>query len=87
VPDDPAGPGGPTRRSVLRALALAPAALAGCASAGAGAARGAGGARERAAVPAVSPEAVAAIRKVELPADAEPASLFRAAASRPGGPR
>jgi hypothetical protein len=89
--DDPAGPGDPTRRSVLRALALAPAALAGCA----GAAAGAGAARPSAsavpprpkAAPAVSAAAIAALRRLELPADAEPASIFRAAASRPGEPR
>lgn len=92
------------RRRVLRALALAPAALAGCAAArpelaappapvtppgpqvepGASAAAPSSAAAPAAAPP---PPALAAIRAYRLPADAEPAFVFRAAAVRPGEPR
>lgn len=88
------GPGdaeGVSRRRILRALAVAPVALAGCA--GARPAVTPAGATD--AVPAPTPgeesravrEEAAAIRRFVLPADAEPASLFRAAGARPGEPR
>ena len=71
---------GTTRRNVLRALALAPAALAGCAGARA----------ERAPAPpprTAGSAAVEAVRAFRLAPDAEPAAVFRAAAARPGEPR
>ena len=90
----------PPRRGVLRALAHAPAALAGCAGprtehplALAPAPRGtvekdeAGAPAPAAAAAPASSAALAAIRAVPLAADAEPAFVFRAAASRPGEPR
>jgi hypothetical protein len=94
MPDGPSGSGLPRRR-ILRALALAPAALAGCAGATAERA-GAAGPREGDAATPPSPRpapapapanAVAAVRAFQLAADAEPAFSFRAAASRPGDPR
>jgi hypothetical protein len=76
------------RRRMLKVLAVAPAALAGCASvkaeratpdASAGASRG---------PDAAAPEAaLAAIRSFPLAPDAEPAFVFRATAARPGEPR
>jgi hypothetical protein len=84
-PDRPRLP----RRGVLRALALAPAALAGCAAGRAELAAPAPSAAEDGAAPPPQPAraatagAVAAIRAFRLPADAEPASIFRAAAARP----
>jgi hypothetical protein len=89
------GPGLP-RRGILRALALAPAALAGCAagSAAGSAERGGvpaavGGRAEKppAAPGAPVPATVAAVRALRLPADAEPAAVLRATAARPGEPR
>jgi hypothetical protein len=77
------------RRRVLKALALVPAAAAGCAGAHAeGAARTDGAAAQRRG-DARSPAgpAVAAIRAHPVPAEAEPAFVFRAAAARPGDPR
>jgi hypothetical protein len=78
------------RRRVLRALALAPAALAGCAAGRAAAvaapASGEAVAPARPARGAAVP-AVAAVRAFRLPADAEPASVFHAAGVRPGEPR
>lgn len=75
------------RRGFLGALALAPAALAGCASSAAAAPRG------RLAAPPRSPAAqgesnpaVAAVRAFPLRPDAEPVLVFRAAAARPGEP-
>jgi hypothetical protein len=76
------------RRGFLGALALAPAALAGCASSGAAAPRG------RVAAPPGAPAArkeggdpaVAAVRAFPLRPDAEPVLVFRAAAARPGEP-
>jgi hypothetical protein len=78
------------RRAVLKALALAPAAVAGCAAAGAE--RPAadvdgtplppsrpGGDRER--------RSLAAVRAFKVPAEADPAFVFRAAAARPGDRR
>ncbi len=78
------------RREFLGALALAPAALSGCAPA-ASAGRGRtgvippAGEGARAEAP---PEAgvLAAVRRFRLPPDAEPAAVFRAAAARPGEP-
>lgn len=81
------------RRGVLRALALAPVALAGCAAGqanpaaapvGAAGDAGAAPAAQAAALPA---GALAVLRAFRLPADAEPAFVFRAAAARPGEPR
>jgi hypothetical protein len=80
------------RRGVLRALALAPLAVAGCAAARAERAEGAesqpdppsGGAARKGGAPG---QAVTAIRAHAVPAEAEPAFVFRAAASRPGDPR
>jgi hypothetical protein len=78
------------RRGVLKALALAPAAVAGCAAARAERpARAEEGrslsvpSRSAAAVPGA---AVAAIRAFPVPADAEPAFVFRAAGARPREP-
>jgi hypothetical protein len=80
---------GVPRRRILRALALAPAALAGCAAGrAAGVATPDGGAAAGAPTPPVRPaaaRAVAAVRAFRLTADAEPAFVFRAA--RPGEPR
>jgi hypothetical protein len=77
------------RRGFLGALALAPAALAGCAGgsavAGAGTpSRSAAGAPDALADTRVA--ALAAVRGFALAADVEPAFVFRAAAARPGEP-
>jgi hypothetical protein len=90
--DDGSRPGRTSRRGVLRLLALAPAALAGCATAGTKPSQGreaaAGAPPPRpAAAPAVSAAAVASIRSFPVPADTEPAQVFRAAGSRAGEPR
>jgi hypothetical protein len=83
------------RRRLLQALALAPAAAAaGCAGGSAGRATAAV-APGAAPVPAVSAPgaepaaapAVAAIRAFAVPADGDPAFVFRAAAARPGSTR
>jgi hypothetical protein len=76
------------RRAFLGALALAPAALAGCAT---GAARAGSTGGEPSALPAVQPTpapgsaggALAAVREFPLDAGVEPALVFRAAAARP----
>lgn len=70
------------RRAFLGALALAPAALAGCATGAAGA----GG--ERSEPPSTQPSepsggALAAVREFPLGAGVEPAHVFRAAAAKP----
>lgn len=71
------------RRAFLGALALAPAALAGCATGAAGA----GG--ERSEPPSTQPSgepasgALAAVREFPLGEGVEPAHVFRAAAARP----
>ena len=71
------------RRAFLGALALAPAALAGCAT-GAGSAGG-----ERSGSPSTPPSgepasgALAAVREFPLGAAVEPAHVFRASAGRP----
>ncbi len=78
------------RRGFLGALALAPAALAGCATAS-------GGAKGRSATSAQAglagrgdaprePGALGPVRSFPLPRDAEPAAVFRAVAARPGEP-
>ncbi len=75
------------RRGVLKALALAPATIAACA--GARAERPAAGEKPRSVAAAdgggsgAPDAALAAIRAVRVPPDAEPAFVFRAAA-RPG---
>jgi hypothetical protein len=77
---------------VLRALALAPVAAAACAAGRAeraepgepGEPRPSGGAARKGAPPG---QALAAIRAHAVPPDAEPAFVFRAAASRPGDTR
>lgn len=85
----PGGRAAVPRRRLLQALAFAPAAVAGCAAA-------------RAERPAVDADgtplpsarsgaegfgpALAALRAFKVPADAEPAFVFRAAAARPGDP-
>lgn len=82
------------RRRFLGALALAPAALAGCTAAGsagpkAAPAAGAPGAAPSSAAPAraAAPDAtIGAVREHPLPPDAEPAFVFRAGAARPGEP-
>jgi hypothetical protein len=91
MPEGSSRPGLP-RRGILRALALAPAALAGCAGATAERGGGPAAAGDRAAQPSTAPRgaapsAVAAVRDFRLPADAEPAAVFRATAARPGEPR
>lgn len=75
------------RRGFLGALALVPAALAGCAS-GSRASRGGEGAPSlRRPPPDERRDArLAAVRSHPLAADAEPALVFRAAAARPGEP-
>ncbi|HEX9242210.1 MAG TPA: hypothetical protein VF875_07165 [Anaeromyxobacter sp.] len=84
------GPRGTSRRGVLRLLALVPAALAGCATAGAGAGKqgaSSGGAPPRApAAPPTSAATVAAVRSFRVPAETEPAAVFRATPG-PGEPR
>jgi hypothetical protein len=78
------------RRGFLGALALAPAALAGCA--GGSAAAGAGAPPHAAAAGAPDAPAdtrvaaLAAVRGFALAPGAEPAFVFRAAAARPGEP-
>ncbi len=76
----------PSRRGVLKALALAPAAIAGCAAARA---ERAAPSEEDGSLPVDAPgaaaapgAAVAAIRAFPVPADAEPAFVFRAAGAR-----
>jgi hypothetical protein len=92
MPEGSSGAGLP-RRGILRALALAPAALAGCAAAtlerGGEPAAGGSGAQAPAAprAPAPAPAAVAALRGFRLPPEAEPAAVFRATGARPGDPR
>jgi hypothetical protein len=93
MPESDSGSGLP-RRGVLRALALAPVALAGCAAGRAGPAPAAPGAPgdpgpapAAQAAPALPAGALAALRTFRLPADAEPAFVFRAVAARPGEPR
>ena len=83
--DDPSGRAGVSRRGLLRALAVVPAALAGCTASRAERPAAAGAAPVLPAAPpaALSPGAPSAIRALALPADAEPAFVFRAAASRP----
>ena len=85
---DGAEQGGTSRRGVLRLLALAPAALAGCAAtvAEAGRTGGPAGAPRGVAPPPVSAASVGTVRSYRLPAETEPAAVFRAAASRPGEP-
>jgi hypothetical protein len=84
---DGAEQGGTSRRGVLRLLALAPAALAGCATVGAEAGRSVAPAAPRGvAPPPVSAASIGTIRSFRLPAETEPAAVFRAAASRPGEP-
>lgn len=79
------------RRAFLEVLAAAPCALAGCATPGkpppaaAGAPRAAGDGGEGAG--AGEDAAVAAVRSVALPREAEPACVFRAAGARPGALR
>jgi hypothetical protein len=86
---DPRPPTGTPRRTVLRALALAPvAAAAGCATAAAKpAAQGGATVKEAAPAPgseaAAAAEALAAVRAVPLALDVEPAFVFRALAARP----
>ncbi len=84
--DRPRSPAIP-RRGLLRALALAPAALAGCAAARVERPGPAAAAPALAGTPAAGDAAVAAVRAVRLPADAEPAFTFRAVLTRPGEPR
>jgi hypothetical protein len=81
------------RRGFLGALALAPAALAGCAggSSSAGARPAASGGARAGDVPAGAVDgtraaAVAAVRSFPLAADVEPAFVFRATAARPREP-
>lgn len=75
------------RRRMLKALALAPATLAGCAAVGAAEPGPAAAPRAR---PAAAPGAPAhdailrALRSFPVPADAEPAFVFRAGGVRPG---
>jgi hypothetical protein len=87
----PGDPEGVPRRQILHALAVAPVALAGCAGArpavtppGPGDAVAASGPGEESR--SVREDA-AAVRRFVLAADAEPASVFRAAGARPGEPR
>ncbi len=86
--DGPSGSGLPRRR-ILRALVLAPAALAGCAGVAAERVDAAGRAGDPSpatppAAPAPPGGSVAVVRGFRLAADAEPAFSFRAAAARPG---
>lgn len=79
------------RRQFLGALAVAPAALAGCAAAGASgphAPADQGGEPHAGSAPlgaAAADAAAHAVREQPLPVEAEPAFTFRAAAVRPGG--
>jgi len=88
--DGPSGTGFP-RRGILRALALAPAALAGCAGPAAERASASGDPAAAKPSPAPAPPQaggpVAAVRAFQLAADAEPAFSFRAATARPGESR
>ena len=88
--DGPSGTGFP-RRGILRALALAPAALAGCAGPAAERASASGDPAAAKPSPPLAPPpsggAVAAVRAFRLAADAEPAFSFRAAMVRPGESR
>jgi hypothetical protein len=93
MPGQRSGPGARlARRRFLGALALAPAALAGCAAAGpAGstAAAGAPGTVPSAGAPprAAAPDAlIDAVREHPLAADDAPAFVFRAGAARAGEP-
>jgi hypothetical protein len=78
------------RRGFLGALALAPAALAGCSTGSAARkpappARAAdGGGRDEGRAPTES-RGVVLVRALTLPPDAEPAFTFRASAARAGG--
>jgi hypothetical protein len=76
------------RRRVLKAFALASAAVAGCAGAqaerGEAAADGAPVPKRGGDVAGAPGSAVAAVRAFPVPPDAEPAFVFRAAAARPG---
>lgn len=74
------------RRRFLGSLALAPAALAGCAGAASSRSPGAlaRGSGQAAAVPPGGAGAADALRAYPLARDAEPALVFRAAAARPG---
>lgn len=85
------GEGGVPRRRLLQALALVPAAAAaGCAAGEAErkARDGApGAAPARGGAPPFPDAAAAAIRGFAVPADADPAFVFRASAARPGDPR
>jgi hypothetical protein len=78
------------RRGFLGALALAPAALAGCASSAAAAAaprgRVAATPAARGGPPGEGGPDVAAVRAFPLRPEAEPVLVFRAAAARPGEP-
>ena len=88
--DGPSGTGFP-RRGILRALALAPAALAGCAGPATERASASGDPAAAKSSPAPAPPPgggpVAAVRAFQLAADAEPAFSFRAATVRPGESR
>ncbi len=90
MPADRSSPGARlARRRFLGALAVAPAALAGCATAAAaGAATGGPPAAPRGgATPAPAPDAATrTVRDQQLPPDAEPAFVFRAGSVRPGEP-
>jgi hypothetical protein len=76
------------RRGFLGALALAPAAIAGCvggSAAGRSAAPGGAGTGDALAPAAArSAAATAVVRSFPLAADVEPAFVFRATAARPG---
>ncbi len=90
MPDDRSPPGGArlARRRFLGALAVAPAALAGCGTSGAARREGTdGGAGASQGSRAAAPDAVVrAVREARLPPDAEPAFVFRAGSARPGEP-
>jgi len=89
MPADRSSPGGRlARRRFLGALAVAPAALAGCASSGS-ARRGSAGPGQGAPAtphPPAPDAAIRAVRELALPAEAEPAFVFRAGTARPGEP-
>ncbi len=90
--EGPPGRAAVPRRGILRALALAPAALAGCAAGlaerappdGGGGSDPAAASGGAAALPPPADPALAAVRGFRLAPDAEPAFVFRAATSRPG---
>lgn len=94
MPVDPSRPGARlARRRFLGALALAPAALAGCASAAASGPPAPAGSSAAGAAAAGPPPrgpapdaAIGAVREQPLSPDAEPAFVFRAGAARPGEP-